>query len=306
MNERIDQYLAARPQARMEGQPYPIQGNNSVIYRGTWNDEPAMFKFSIRSAARREADALKYFANTGHVPRILDVFHDQVLVTEFVPGRSLQATTLSGTMRDALVDALFKMVEQSMFDRGADFSFAAAFHGTLAEAMERNPELLSGDAFSSTFDEIETNWPALSEQTGALYFDDLGGENILLTAEHVTFVDLESVWPGNATLQIGALVANFAQAGDSDSIAVLNALLRRLSERHSLDWAGCMAAAYLKIWIRVCRFHRWNSWHTRDDMRLVSEADKQHVNRCGDKLRHIREFAANNWLQATLDSAPDP
>ena len=306
MNERIEKYLAERPQARIETQPYPLQGSNSVVYRGTWNGEPAMFKFSIRGAARREDDALKYFADTGHVPRVLDVFHDQVLVTEFVPGRSLQATTLSGTMRDKLVDALATMVEQSMLDCGADFSFVAAFHGTLVETMERNPEILSGDAFSSTFNQIENNWPALSEQTGALYFDDIGGENILLTADHVTFVDLESVWPGNVTLQIGALVANFAENGDSDSIAVLGALLRKLSEKHSLDWAGCMAAAYLKIWIRICRFHRWNSWHTRDDMRLVSEADKQHVNRCGDKLRHIREFAANNGLQATLDSAPEP
>jgi hypothetical protein len=145
----------------------------------------------------------------------------------------------------------------------ADFSFIDDFRLTLSEAVNENPELLSGADFVHTMDVINDNWSYLSEQTGAMYYDDLGGENILLADDQVFFVDLESVWAGNVTLQVGALVANFAQWGNPESLDILTRLLSRISELLHPNWDAWMAAAYLKIWLRICRFHRWNRWKTR-------------------------------------------
>jgi len=208
MDELIARYLAARPGAWLEDKPYPNQGMNSIVYRGTWHGEPAMFKFGIRNSARGEANALDYFADTGHVPRVLDVFSDEVLVTEYICGIPLPSATLDTSKRAALLSALCAIVDRSRHDAGADFRFIEGFHATLSEAVDENPELLSAEDFRYTMDAIDSNWSSAAEQTGALYYDDVGGENILLSDDGIYFIDLESVWAGNTTLQVGALVAD--------------------------------------------------------------------------------------------------
>ncbi|PCJ55440.1 MAG: hypothetical protein COA79_20770 [Planctomycetota bacterium] len=296
MNDLIKEYLTSRPQAVIEESPYIVQGTNSAVYKGLWMHKPAMFKFSIRNSAQREADALNDYFNIGCVPELYDVYKDLVLVTEFIDGESLLPENINHDNSEKLCSKFILFINYSLRDVGSNFNYISSFRRSLEELLESNPNHFQENHFKQSIELIFKNWEFISQQSGALYYDDIGGSNVIYTGDKIQFIDFESVWPGNSTLQIGTIIANYTQHNLNPVNKMLITLCRSACSFVPTNFEAWLSAAYLKWWVRICYFHRWNYWETRKNLRYESEEELKRIEHFGRKIKSIKSFADNFTL----------
>lgn len=294
----IKEYKAQRPTAEIEEGQHSNQGENSVVYRGFYDGKPSIFKFSIRNAAQRESDGYRRFENTSHVPRVFDVYQNKVIVTEFIEGHAYD----SGAEGDAaekeyqlLVTATQKFFAELKGGDDCNFGYISTFRESFEAIYRLNQnEYFDDEIFADTFDLIQKHWDAVSHQDCCFYYDDFDGRNMVVAQDKIYFIDMESVWPGNRLLQVGTIIANMGQAGPNK---VLSCLLNEIQSVYAYDFEAAIAAAYLKVWVRICKFHNWNFWSTCQTLKFENfEREQKRVERFKQKLEGIRRFASSKCL----------
>jgi len=140
----------------------------------------------------------------------------------------------------------------------------------------------------------------VSEQP-CLYYDDCAPDNILLSDGRFTrFVDLESCWQGTPSLHFGAFFERLAQKDGMvfDAHAVV-AHFQYMFRQILPDLELLRAAAFLKVWVPIVRYHGWNGWWTWRPGTLPEgiEREQERARWFADRLQRVHTVLASS--QAT-------
>lgn len=269
--------------------PFPKQGMNSWVFKGTYCGRSIIFKVSKRNAASRESDALEYFSASGLVPEVLHCEGDKLLVMEFIPGETWLELILKGigeerALLDSIVEAISLFVqvarekddfEPKILEKNLEVTL-----NTSQNVLRANSSLYGDEVFFRTLDIIMRLKRNLVRERSCLYFDDMSPNNfIVYNGRFSKFIDLESCWRGTLHLQFGALVANLTnqilKELPFNAQRTLYSFYSVFETMFSLNREMVQACAFLKTWIRIVRFNGWNGWSTWDGGEITENLTKQ-------------------------------
>jgi len=224
---RVRAYIAAHREITLDGVAQPGQGATNRVIFGRRGDDLVVFKvFCEAERKARSLFALRHWACTGLVPRLLDDIDQITILKTHVPGTYLltalevegeQAWPTTCRATGAAVAAL-GAVQLNDADRAG---FETRFYGDLGSLEAYADRILTlgrsivtcdldfTDAFWSTnLDFLEGQLPALLAQPRCLYHQDVSN----LSVQDGTFrgfFDLEMCRVGCAAMQLGAAVRTF-------------------------------------------------------------------------------------------------
>ena len=270
--ELVEMFVAHHSESAVDAMHF-LQGTNSVVFRGRYRGEVALYKVSIRGSTAREAKTLQYFEPSRLVPRL---FHaeDNFLIEEFIEGDlwTEQIGVGAGAtpeLLNSVGQAFLQFTESAQHYPGLD---AATFARNLAVTLETANRILhyhsdvySDDIFPHTLATVLAHRDDFVSEPPMLYNYDCGPDNILLhNNRFARFVDLEGCYQGTLSLHFGAFFERLAQAdGPGYDAPTVIAHFRNLF--HPILPSGrelLQATAFLKVWLPIIRYHGWNGWQT--------------------------------------------
>jgi hypothetical protein len=267
------------------------QGTNSVVFRGTWNDQSAIFKVRLRGPGDEEARALRCLSGTGLAPELFAA-EGPVVVMEAVSGRTWHAQIRAGSgLEPALIqsctDAIAAISAIGVGPLSSEVDLAGLrcnVDRLLASAralLAANPDIYGDPVFAETFGIVEAAAPAILAAPPALFFADPDPRNLMVRDGRFTrFIDLEALWAGTAPLAVGAALHVLARADLTLGLpfAAVGPALRASFDRVlalRLPADLVRSSALFSLWIQIARYHGWNGWQTWSPGRLTGDLDHE-------------------------------
>lgn len=295
----VSEYKKQRPEAIINSEPFHLQGTNSIVYKGTYKEIPAIFKFSLRNSVEREIYGYFYLAKTMCISQMLDSYKDKVIVTSFIDGNSIQNLLTSQNDITEYQVNLVQLALQSILNNltpidNTRFSFINDYFQTINKVYNNyRYDLFRDQIFKQTVEIISCNLNAfLNSDTTTCYLNDIGESNIIIQKDNLKaiIIDLEEVWPGNQLLQYGVV----AVYGNYTESKLLKQMIKDLLEKSKYLTDEIFAAACIKEWMHIVSYNGWLGWKTLTDYQLDLTEDKiKQVNYYKNKLTDIWHFLYN-------------
>lgn len=296
----IEKFIACHPEYSVDNLHFR-QGTNSFCFQGRLGDEIILYKVSIRGSTAREAKNLRYFESSKLVPRF---FHaeDNFVIEEFIYGDlwTEQIRLGEGASPDLLNsvgEAFVQFTKEAIAYPGLE---AATFVNNLSVTLETAKLLLQyhsdayeDDIFAQSLATVVEYRDYFATEPPMLYNYDCGPDNILLNHNRFArFVDLEGCYQGTLSLHIGAFFERLAQAFGSfyDPPSVIAYFRKMLAPILPSNEKVLLAAALLKVWLPIVRYHGWNGWQTWTPGNLPHSLDieREHASVFAKRLHQVQ------------------
>jgi hypothetical protein len=270
----VERFVQQNPQYTIDADQTGSQGVTNYVIFGQRGDQPVVFKyFCADERKEREVFALRHFAATGLVPRLLEEHGQRLIIISRIPGGPLPdlgqnehkvdteriGYTLGQATANLVSVPLHPQVAQDFEDRFyAGQQRLTDYINSILQAswaIHQKVACYSGPLFASSLRDIEVNLPYILGQKRLLYHQD--ALNMHFADSRFTgFFDLEMCRVGVEAMQIGSLWYVFATYGGWEAfVQGFAAVTGHVLGQQDLN-AG-RAFAHFLVWRYISRYGDW-------------------------------------------------
>jgi hypothetical protein len=286
----VEQFIAQHPEYTINADQSGSQSATNYVIFGQHGDEQVIFKYFCEDERKeREVYALRHFAATDFVPRLL-VDHDQRLIVQSrIPGGWLPnprdtdydivdgdraGYTLGRATATLLNVPLSAQAASDYESRFYDGLRLEQYVGDILEAswlIHKKIEAYSSSLFAQSLESIRDNLAYILGQKRILYHQDAMNMHFA-DSTFTGFFDLEMCRIGTEAMQIGSLWTIFAVHNNWNAFVQGHAAVsgRALTKQ---DFDAAKAFAHFLVWRYISRYGRWRAQPEDVASRAIAEAD---------------------------------
>ncbi|MFN8445942.1 MAG: phosphotransferase [Caldilineaceae bacterium] len=273
----IEQFVQDHPQYSIDADQAGSQSVTNYVIFGHHGPERVIFKYFCRDERKqREVFALRHFADTGIVPKLLEEEGSRLIVESHIPGSFLpreeyDPTAFLAVDRDkmgrTLGEAVAKLTSTPLSIASAEEFESRFYNGerlpdyfeTILQAsrqIHQQVDCYKDEIFAFSLAQIEGHLPFILAQPRLLYHQD--ALNIhFVESTFSGFFDLEMCRVGCAAMQIGSLwyVINSYRVWEPFSEGFARVAGRRLTAQ---DKSAALAFAHFMLWRSISDYGDWH------------------------------------------------
>lgn len=276
----IERFVQEHPHYRIDADQTGSQSVTNYVIFGHRGSDRVVFKYFCRDERKqREIFALRHFADTGIVPRLLEEEGSRLIVVSHVPGSFLPREEFDPTgflavdrnrMGQTLGEAVAKLVSTPLSTQSAeDFESQfyngerlSAYFETILHAshqIQQQVDCYKDEIFAFSLAQIEERLPFILAQPRLLYHQDALNMHFV-DSSFSGFFDLEMCRVGCTAMQIGSLwyVINSYGVWEPFSEGFAKIAGHRLTAQ---DKAASLAFAHFMLWRSISDY---GDWHGED------------------------------------------
>ncbi|MBV7327821.1 hypothetical protein KFU94_06090 [Chloroflexi bacterium TSY] len=278
----IEDFIRQHPEYSVDDEQPKYRGGTNLVTFGHCGQKPIVFKYFIRTYRWvHEYFCLRHFAKTGHVPEILAVVPERMVVMSCFPSSGLETEVLNKIEREQvsreigqavadLVQWPLPKVEErptdlSEFER---FSWRSDIGEILGDSLRRCRRIqelypaYQAPFFSESFALAEQCIDFIDQQPRILFHEDM--PNLSVHEAHFQgFYDLEMVRVGTEALQLGVAVhlcrPHWVEEPWLDWHNFLIGYQSRTGRTvNKDDQLAILAMSHFYYHLRLCRWGEWD------------------------------------------------
>ncbi|MCB0064524.1 MAG: hypothetical protein KDE19_20515 [Caldilineaceae bacterium] len=278
----LDQYVRQHPQFSIDSWQPEYRGGTNFVTFGHLGEQPVVFKYFVRTYRwAHECFCLRHFAETGYVPKILDVVPERLIVMTRLPANNDDNAQLHLAERQQISYQLGQAVatfvqwplptaenrpvcdsEFEQFAWRSDVGDLVRQCVTLCRQIQQALPVYQIDLFTESINLVEQQIDYIDQQPRLLFHEDIPNMCVY-RGQFQGFYDLEMVRIGTEALQLGVVVDLIKPHWQDEQWLVWPDFLQgyQATTGRSLDeraFAAILAMNHFYYHIRICRWGKWN------------------------------------------------